>query len=144
RLGPAAILAAGFDAGLAELLDQVGDGLLFAGRRRRAALEGIRGQHLHVAHQRVCAGAATGTAGCECRQQGQQEQETSLRSLHLVLLRRNACRKSRPIAARVQAWRASRSSHAPRPCALISMSPPSTAATRVSASAMPWARACST
>ncbi len=50
-LGPAAVVAGRFQPDGAELVDQVGDGLVLAGRAGRASLEGVRGDGLDdIAH----------------------------------------------------------------------------------------------
>src|SRR5690606_29476251 len=136
-LGPAAVLAAGLHAGLAELLDQVGDGLLFARRCRRPTLECIRGQYLHVAQQRFAAGAVRGKLSCDgCRGEQASQQAGPRQYVHGIP----------PGKARIHEGLdfAMRSSHTPRPCALIAMSPPRTSATICGAAPTPWRSACST
>ncbi len=60
RLHPAAIGTTGLQAVAAELLDQVLHGAFFACAGRCAALELVRGQHPHVARQRLRIDAAAG------------------------------------------------------------------------------------
>ncbi len=79
RLHPAAIHAAGLQAVLLELFDQVLDGALFTGRGRGAALELVRGQDPHMSRQCLridaAAGQVIGGVGQAAHEQAGRQQQ---------------------------------------------------------------------